>query len=291
MKRRLFIGSSSEGKSIAQKLQERINNECNSWIECLPWYSDDCFTLNTSTLRNLSVKTLICDYAILVASKGDITSKRGIIKRSIRDNVIFEYGLFCGSIGFSKTFMLIDKKVHLPSDFNGITFPYYGKNDIDISIDKIIKQINKSKEEFENRPLPSSALAVGYFDNFIKRTVNEILPSNSILEILVPDKLYDLQDVSKRFYTDRGLCSCDTQKNTPKVHRYCDNPNIFFDIPLTLATIETLVSNILITGTTGNSAEKNDVIAHEIQNFKDTLCTLLNMCELNSKVVVKDFTP
>ena len=220
MKRRLFIGSSSEGKSIANRVEERVIKECGDWIECLPWYGDDCFTLNKSTLKNLSLKTLICDYAILVASRDDITSKRGILRRSIRDNVIFEFGLFCGSIGINRTFILIDKKVHLPSDFNGITLPYFDRHNVDDSINKIINSIKASKDEFENRLLPSSALAVGYFDNFLKRVIHEIMPSDSNLEILIPDRLVDFSNACKRFQMLHGKCLCETERNSPKIYRY-----------------------------------------------------------------------
>lgn len=289
MKRQLFIGSSSEGKSIAKKVEEKVNKECGEWIKCMPWYDNDCFTLNKSTLENLSSMTLICDYAILIASKDDITSKRRCIKRSIRDNVIFEYGLFSGSIGISKTFLLIDKDVHIPSDIKGITLPYYNEHTIDENIDIIIEQINKSKEEFEYRLLPSSALAVGYFENFIKRTINEVLPKGAKLEILIPDKIFDIVNMANRHYFNEGKCFCDTSQNKPKVYHYKDNSSLYFDIPMTLSTLYRLISNITKTGPIGINKEQENLIEHELDNFKNTLCALIKSHNLTDNVLISDF--
>lgn len=290
MKRRLFIGSSSEGKPIAIKVEEKVKKECGDWINCMPWYGNDCFILNKSTLENLSSLTLICDYAILIASKDDITSKRSCIKRSIRDNVIFEYGLFSGSIGISKTFLLIDKNVHIPSDVKGTTLAYYDDRTIDDKIDNIINQINKSKEEFEYRLLPSSALAVGYYENFITRTIKEVLPKGAKLKILIPNKIFDIVDMANDYCIDNGECSYNISQNTPKVYHYKNNNSLYFDIPMTLSTLYRLISNITKTGPIGINTEQENLIEHELDNFKETLCALIKSHNLTDKVLVSDFT-
>ena len=61
----------------------------------------------------------------------DISSMRGTSKPVVRDNVLFELGMFMGYLGLQRTFLLIGKDasdLHLPTDLKGITYGTYDTN-------------------------------------------------------------------------------------------------------------------------------------------------------------------
>ena len=63
------------------------------------------------------------DFATLLLTADDLTTSRGSERAVPRDNVIFELGLFMGSLGRDRTFIVHDRTrpPALPSDLSGIT--------------------------------------------------------------------------------------------------------------------------------------------------------------------------
>ena len=63
------------------------------------------------------------DFAVLVLTADDLTTSRGTERAAARDNVLFELGLFIGSLSRDRTFMVYDRTnpPALPSDLAGIT--------------------------------------------------------------------------------------------------------------------------------------------------------------------------
>ena len=117
-KPKVFIGSSSEGLGIAENLQLGLD----SVAECTIW-SQGIFGLSRGNLENLVESARSYDYAILILTPDDPTTKRGQILESPRDNIIFELGLFIGSIGRDHTFIVKcrEDKLDLPSDLDGVS--------------------------------------------------------------------------------------------------------------------------------------------------------------------------
>src|SRR5262245_1254912 len=102
MKRKLFIGSSKEGEELAKKVHEEITRECGDWISPQIWNDGGIFDLNMSALDALVRASRRFDYGILVASKDDILKTRGRAHFVPRDNVMFEMGMFLGSLGLTR---------------------------------------------------------------------------------------------------------------------------------------------------------------------------------------------
>ena len=90
MKTRIFIGSSSEGLSVAQYVKHRL---IQADFEAYLW-TDDIFKANNSVLETLLKEASLFDFGILVATKDDYTKKREKEFQTPRDNIIFEYGIF-----------------------------------------------------------------------------------------------------------------------------------------------------------------------------------------------------
>lgn len=57
----------------------------------------------------------------------DLLLSRGVEVPAVRDNVLFELGLFVGGLGRDRTFMVYDRtnQSHLPTDLAGITATTY----------------------------------------------------------------------------------------------------------------------------------------------------------------------
>src|SRR5205809_3294508 len=114
----LFVGSSSEGLQIAKALQELLDYSCEVNI-----WSQGIFGLSQGGLESLVLALDRFDFAVLVLSADDLLMKRGETVAAPRDNVLFELGLFTGSLGRERIYMLYDrsKPPALPTDLAGIT--------------------------------------------------------------------------------------------------------------------------------------------------------------------------
>lgn len=157
----VFIGSSSESLAIAKALQILLNSSCEVTI-----WNQGVFGLNEYTLESLIKSIEKSDFAILIFSTDDITTSREITSSSPRDNVIFELGLFIGSIGLSRTFIVYDKtsEIKIPTDIAGITLaPYtpHSTNNLTSALGPAATQIeekinNLGRRENKNHHLLSS---------------------------------------------------------------------------------------------------------------------------------------
>lgn len=117
MKPKVFIGSSREGLPIANAIHANMTHEA----ECTVW-KDGVFQPSSSTLADL-VRTLrVSDFAVFVFSPDDLTVMRGTTDPVVRDNVIFELGLFIGRLGIERCFFLVPdaEKLRLPTDMYGV---------------------------------------------------------------------------------------------------------------------------------------------------------------------------
>lgn len=126
MKPKLFIGSSREGLPIADAIHSGLNRDA----ECTVW-NQGIFNLSQNTLSDLIKVLRQSDFGIFVFSPDDITLMRGNSNPVVRDNVIFELGLFIGRLGPERSFFLVPDDVrdlHLPSDLTGITPGEYEAN-------------------------------------------------------------------------------------------------------------------------------------------------------------------
>lgn len=114
----MFIGSSSEGKRIAETIQVVLDEE----IHCTVW-NQGVFGLSGGTLESLVAAIDEYDFATLVLTPDDLLEKRDLRGRSPRDNVLFELGLFMGALGRDRTFIVHSRTTPpmLPSDLAGIT--------------------------------------------------------------------------------------------------------------------------------------------------------------------------
>ena len=100
----VFIGSSSEGKAIAEDLKGLLDD---GTIDVKIW-SDGVFDASDTAIESLENMVRESDFAILVLTPDDTVKSRGAHAAAPRDNVIFELGLFMGALGRKRVFALCE---------------------------------------------------------------------------------------------------------------------------------------------------------------------------------------
>jgi hypothetical protein len=119
MKPKVFIGSSREGVHIADAIHANLTYEA----ECTVW-KDGVFQLSQNTLADLVRVLRDSDFGVFVFSPDDISIMRDGVNQVVRDNVLFELGLFIGRLGPERCYFLIPDHatdLRLPSDLAGVT--------------------------------------------------------------------------------------------------------------------------------------------------------------------------
>src|SRR5215471_11672473 len=98
---RVFIGSSTEGLGFARAIRTRLEEvaEITVWDEGL-------FTVGGVLIDELIRVSDRFDFAIVVLTPDDIVVSKDVQSFSPRDNAVFELGLFMGSIGRERTFIV-----------------------------------------------------------------------------------------------------------------------------------------------------------------------------------------
>ena len=118
----VFVGSSSEGLMAAKTIQLLLDTSCEVTI-----WSQGVFGLSHGTLESLVGVLDDFDFAVLVLTPDDLVTSRQTEGIAPRDNVLFELGLFMGSLGRTRTFIVYDRKsgLKLPSDLAGVSAATY----------------------------------------------------------------------------------------------------------------------------------------------------------------------
>src|SRR6186997_1499322 len=126
-KPRIFLGSSGQQQKLLQGLTRGLEDVAH--VE--PWTTS--FNPGTTTLERLLELAHEVDFAAFVFARDDWTtatppapSAAESGQASPRDNVVFEAGLFGGTLGMRRTFILHASGAKLPSDLLGLTCVRYG---------------------------------------------------------------------------------------------------------------------------------------------------------------------
>ena len=125
LKPRVFIGSSVEGLSVAYAVQQNLDNDAEITV-----WNQGVFELSATTIESLNGVISDSDFGIFVFSPDDQVRMRGSDSLTVRDNVLFEMGLFIGKLGRERVFFLLPEKtdMRIPSDLLGITPAKYKPN-------------------------------------------------------------------------------------------------------------------------------------------------------------------
>lgn len=309
MKPRLFIGSSREGIRILQYVEKELGDI----VECYTWINENVFQPNKGILDTLIKQAKLSDFALLIATKDDIVKNtlRGTEKTSARDNVIFEHGLFLGATSVDRAFLLAEEGIDLPSDFNGVATLDFSENigthnHIDERCKQLIENIKKASSKSELGFVPSTALAMGYFNSFIKRVSEELGKNGKIiykdkeiavksfkLNVILPEAIDDdgVNNFKIKYNKTHGLEQASTAvlpdsggRGYP-FHFRIDPPEQNFEQPLDLhvfdipTTIDTILEAIKLyfpSSYVGTDEDREHIERRELINFANVVRHYVN---------------
>lgn len=115
----VFIGSSSEALDAATA----INNSLSKKRVITKLWTEGVFQASKTIIEDLWAMAKEADFAVIVLSPDDVCITRGEKKRVPRDNAVFELGLFIGSLGRDRAFIITpsDTDLKIPTDLLGVT--------------------------------------------------------------------------------------------------------------------------------------------------------------------------
>jgi CRP/FNR family cyclic AMP-dependent transcriptional regulator len=131
---RLFIMSSSEAKPVAYSVRDGLKKD----VLCKVW-DDGVFFAGGYPLEALEKQVDGSDFALAIAEADDISISRRVKAPTVRDNVLFELGLFMGTLTRYRAILAHPKikNLKLPSDFQGLTVLLYEPGDVATLDDRV----------------------------------------------------------------------------------------------------------------------------------------------------------
>jgi len=288
-KPKIFIGSSSAGYAVAEKVKTGLSkgNDCYLWQDPGVW------EVNKSTFDNLLRIANYFDFGVFVATSDDLTLlNNDTLVIEPRDNVILEMALFLGTLGRNKSFLLVEDGIKLPSDFSGIYMPRFtaGKDD---TIEKACGEFaDKIEEHFRLGHLslyPTTALALGYYKNFVSGLVEGVRYAETLnfggvdysdfrLKVVLPGDLKGaIREKAAIFYQRHGFVENAIKTPFRKHPAWFqldpkNAPNaIMYDMPSTLTGIDDAIEMVLEKGYKGRTRMQEVIEQRELNNFRRVL--------------------
>ena len=129
MKPKLFIASSVEGLDAAYEIQVNLQHDAHVTV-----WPQGVFGLSDTPLDSLVDVLDSCDFGVFVFNPDDMVYMRGDEHNVVRDNVLFELGMFIGKLGKRRCFVVAPNEpdIYLPSDLWGFSIAKYDANRDDL---------------------------------------------------------------------------------------------------------------------------------------------------------------
>ena len=176
-KPRVFIGSSKKALGIAKAVEHNLKRFCETKL-----WDSGVFKLSHTTIEDLEATILTHEFAVLVLTPDDVIMSKSKKTAAPRDNVVFELGLFIGSIGRERTFVVCDPKVaKIPSDL------------LNVKVALFDWQRAKKPQEVQSALSPASNEIIAAIRSAPRITARPLISRD---DIAGQDELY--LDISKR---------------------------------------------------------------------------------------------
>lgn len=178
-KPKLLVFSSTEGLPIARAIKAELDFDMDVTL-----WNQGVFELSQYNLESLFEKMNDADFASFIFLPEDIISIRNEDTKSVRDNVVFELGLFLGKLGRERVSFAIPKDTvfHLPTDLTGMIpgiFDYPHEN-LQASVGTYCNQIRSQVEKLKIR-IPKNGK---FGTNVLSKDVSKIHQTSSFTAIV-----------------------------------------------------------------------------------------------------------
>lgn len=113
----IFVGSSTPALAIAKEIRRGLSDVA----DVLLW--DNAFDAGTWLLGGILGRAQQSDFGIFVIREDDTADIKGTKYTTVRDNVLFEAGVFMGTLGPDRTILLWPSaraRLRLPTDLEGL---------------------------------------------------------------------------------------------------------------------------------------------------------------------------
>jgi len=291
MKPTLFIGSSAEALPIANACKEKLKDQ----FEVSIW-NEEQFKVGDSILDTLLTFANLYDFGLFLGTPDDLTQTRTTDHLVQRDNVVFEYGIFAGALGKRRAFALVDDAIKVPSDLDGLYLLKYNSSPgakeyetLETKLDELVRELVQESQNIRYQLLPSTALAIGYFDGFVKLVANLITYDQSTniegedympvkFNIVIPDNLKgDISSKRARLHKTLNLRTFNFERTVERrsigVDALIESGNSLhiYDLPTTLSGIDRAIAIIYNDRTVNVTTQQRVVEFRELTNFKRVL--------------------
>ena len=292
----IFIGSSSEGRLVAEDIKNQLEKKRECYVRI---WTEDLFEINQSYFESLLKFSCFFDFAVLVLTPDDRLVVHHKASKAARDNVIFELGLFLGRLGSHRAFVVADESVRVLSDLSGIDilkFVGNTKHRPSVSLvnvcNTLLEKISQNFNKSELSMLPSTALAIGYYLNFVKKVHHAIFVDNERVEldgtpipegvksltIIIPNEFAEIVEENLPTTIEaRHLLKISLKTPARQYPFYLNaqyqagTPLELYDIPTTLIASKAAIEMHLPKTFIGIDEDEKFLEGKEIHNFAETL--------------------
>ena len=330
----VFVGCSKEfldrddwdpGKLITRRLHgKQLADGRTVHVNLWPkWFRDRTGEQIYGSL-DLAAKTH--DWAIFIFRADELRqSVEDIVGTGeVRDNVLFEAGLFYGNLPLKHVFILEETDdtdrptARMASDVKSIqTLRYNSPETFRDSLDEVLRLMKERSTEAFFRWAPASSLAIGYFSAVIEPFVTgsldkrrELRQENDFkVEVLLPQDDFSgvtLKDVD-RYFALAGFVSLGAEgivRSRPtlwakKPERWVEEddstkrknppyfPNVYYDIPTTLYTADAVIVDYLTSR--GAIERKGELTGNQADAFSSDIEGKLSPTPLRNFVQFQRF--
>ena len=170
----VFIGSSSGFTDIGVEIGKALED-----VAFADLWNHSALPLTHTIFDGLLTKAQRADFGVFVFVPEDLVEREGQQYFAIRDNVLFEFGLFLGVLGRNRTFAIMPKDSggHVPVDLSGVLLATYDAGNpnrasaVALACSGIHAQIKKRR--FRRRATGRVFRNLSSASNAILRTIEE----------------------------------------------------------------------------------------------------------------------
>ena len=131
-KPKVFIASSGDAIEYADAVKAKLDK---SNIIAETWQTDELYKNSTYLNEWLNNIASHYDFGVFIFNNDDFIRLKDEEAFVVRDNVLFELGLFSGRLGYDRCFPIVSncKAFHLPSDLHGVIVEKFDMNNTNIA--------------------------------------------------------------------------------------------------------------------------------------------------------------